>query len=241
MYGTPLVGWLFASRLRTWWFRLLAATAAVLLLVAAYELRLAAERRLIRLRLRIARDLHDEVGSNLGSIALLGEVLQQQPAAHTEEISEIRRVAMQTVESLRDIVWFLDPASDNMNELLLRMKETARTMLPGIPFEFHSAPERAAAKPSLELRRNLFPMFKEILHNVARHARATRVHIEVQIGPSLFLLRVVDDGIGFDEARVRAGNGLKNLRRRTAEMSGAIEIQSRPGQGTTVTLRVPIT
>ena len=115
---------------QTWWFRLLAGALLLLLFVAAYEIRLAAERRLTRLRLRIARDLHDEVGSNLGSIALLGEVLLKQPASEAGEVPEIRRIALQTIESLRDIVWFLYPGGDNIHRLALRMKETELKMLP---------------------------------------------------------------------------------------------------------------
>ncbi len=226
---------------QTGWFRAAAVGLVLLLFVAGYELRLAAERRLTRLRLRIARDLHDEVGSNLGSIVLLGEVLQRQSEGPPEEVSEIRRVATQTVESLRDIVWFLDPASDNIAEMVLRMKECTRIMLPGIPFEFLSNVQGGVGKASLELRRNLFPMFKEILHNAARHARATRVEISVEVNARQLVVRVRDNGIGFDEVRVRHGNGLKNLRRRAADLEGKIEITSRAGGGTAVTLRAPVT
>jgi hypothetical protein len=201
---------------QTWWFRALVASIVLLLFVAAYELRLAAERRVTRLRLRIARDLHDEIGSNLGSIALLSEVIPRPPASTADEVSEIRRIAVQTIESLRDIVWFLDPTSDNMPELVLRMKECARSMLPGIPFEFHSQGESLATNPSLNLRRNVFLMYKEILHNVAKHARAKRVQISINANPHRFQLEVADDGVGFDEARVQGGNGLKNLHRRAA-------------------------
>src|SRR5204863_4326987 len=103
---------------QTWLFRICAGAAVLLLFAVIFEIRLASERRLTRLRLRIARDLHDEVGSNLGSIVLLGEVLQKQTEGPPDELSEIRRVATQTVESLRDIVWFLDPASDNLTDMV---------------------------------------------------------------------------------------------------------------------------
>ena len=224
---------------QTWWFRTLLCVAAALLLVGIYEIRLAAQRRLLRLRLRIARDLHDEVGSNLGSIALLSEVGKNGNAK--EEDFEIRRIALSTIDSLRDIVWFLDPASDNMSDLQLKMKDTARTMLPGISFDFSAPEETNGARPPLELRRNLFPIYKEILHNVAKHSRAGHVQIEVQNTARLFRLRVRDDGQGFDEHTIRPGNGLKNLRRRTAEMGGKIEIETRPGEGTVITVTAPIT
>jgi signal transduction histidine kinase len=200
-------------------------------------MRLLSERKLTRVRLRIASDLHDEVGSNLGSIALLSEMI---PKAG-EEVDEIRRVAVQTVSSLRDIVWFLDPAADNMTELVLRLKETARTMLPGIPFEFVSQGETASLRPSLHLRRNILPMFKEILHNVAKHSHAKQVTINISANSLRFQLSIKDDGIGFDLAKVRRGNGLKNLRRRAGDLGGTLEIESQPDQGTRFTLTAPIT
>ena len=83
-------------------------------------------------------------------------------------------------------------------------------------------------------------MFKEILHNIITHAQATRVEIEVEISRRQFLLRVRDNGVGFDEAHVRRGNGLKNLRRRAAELRGSVEILSPPKGGTTVTVIAPI-
>ena len=222
---------------QTWWFKVLCVAAVVLLFVVIYEIRLASERRLARLRLRIASDLHDEVGSNLGSIALLSEMI---PNA-AEEVDEIRRVALATVGSLRDIVWFLDPAGDNMNDLVLRMKDTARTLLPGIPFDFLSEGESASIRSSLHLRRNIFPMFKEILHNVAKHARASRVEIRLKVTPRQFQICVKDNGVGFDEGQVRRGNGLKNLRRRTADLHGQLQIQSQPGAGACFTVTAPLT
>jgi len=227
---------------QTWIFRVVVVVSLLLLFVAAYEVRLAVERRLTRMRLRMARDLHDEVGSNLGAIALLSEVLSRQTPAvgFAEELTEIRRVAAQTIDSLRDIVWFLDPAADNMNELVLRMKEAARTMLRGVAVEFNSVGETESPKPSLELRRNLFPMFKEIIYNAARHAHATHVEVLFECGPRQVRLRVQDNGIGFDEEQTRNGNGLKNLRRRAADLGGTLEIQTAPDKGTIVTLSAPV-
>jgi signal transduction histidine kinase len=226
---------------QTWTFRFVAGAMVLLLIAGIFEMRLAAERRLTRLRLRIARDLHDEIGSNLGTMALLGEVLQQQEGEAVEEVSEIRRIATQTIESLREIVWFLDPAGDDIDELVMRMKQTARTMLRGIAFDFQRTGEPGSGKPSLELRRNVMPAFKEILHNIVRHAKATRVDILIELSPRHFLMRVRDNGIGFDESTVRAGNGLKNLRRRAGDLRATLQIESRPGKGTEIKLNSPIT
>jgi signal transduction histidine kinase len=222
---------------QTWWFKALCVAAVILLFVIIYEIRLASERKFARVRLRIASDLHDEVGSNLGSIALLSEMIPRTG----EEVDEIRRVALETAGSLRDIVWFLDPAGDNMNDLILRMKETARTMLPGIPFDFITEGEIASVRPSLHLRRNIFPMFKEILHNIAKHARASRVEIRLKLTPRQFQICIKDNGVGFDEKQITRGNGLKNLRRRAEDLRGELQIQSRPGAGASFTVTASIT
>jgi ligand-binding sensor domain-containing protein/two-component sensor histidine kinase len=222
---------------QTWAFRVLVGVACLLLFVGIYEVRLAAQRRVANLRLRIARDLHDEVGSNLGTIALLSQVLGRNQTAAGREVSEISRVAAQTIESLRDIVWFLDPATDNPQELVGRMEQTARTMLHGVSFQFHSSIAEGTAAPSLELRRNVIPMFKEILHNINRHAQASRVDIRCEFSSREFLLQIQDNGVGFDENKVRAGNGLRNLRRRAGELGGNISIVGRENGGTTIILK----
>jgi ligand-binding sensor domain-containing protein/signal transduction histidine kinase len=226
---------------QTGWFRILVGLSLLLALAGIYEIRLASARKLSRLRLRIARDLHDEVGSNLGSIALLSEVMPKSSGAPVEEVAEVRRIALQTIGSLRDIVWFLDPGADSMSELVSRMREAAKALLHGIAYEFDADGETAAPRPSLELRRNVLPIFKEILHNISKHAGATRVEIRVVISPREFRLYVVDDGVGFDPSAAYAGNGLKNLRRRAADLGAALDIQSQPGHGTTITLTAPIT
>jgi signal transduction histidine kinase len=84
-------------------------------------------------------------------------------------------------------------------------------------------------------------MFKEILHNIAKHARATRVRILVKVSSNQFRLSVEDDGAGFDESQVRRGNGLKNLRRRAADLRGELQIQSQPGRGSRFTVTASIT
>lgn len=222
---------------QTWWFSALCIGAVILLLVGIYEMRLASERALTRMRLRIASDLHDEVGSNLGSIALMSEMIPNTGA----EVDEIQRVAVQTAGSLREIVWFLDPAGDDASGFILRMKDTARLLLHGIAFEFLSEDERSGVRLPLNLRRNVFPMFKEILHNIAKHAGATHVRIVVKITSRQIQLLVEDNGKGFDESLAQRGNGLKNLRRRGAELHGKLQIESGAGHGTRVILTAPVT
>ncbi len=238
--GASLAFVILPSYWQTWWFWTLCASAFILLLVGTYEMRLQAERKLFRMRLRIASDLHDEIGSNLGSISLLSEAASVTSSHPAEEMAEIRRVVLETSGSLRDIVWYLDPAADDMQELILRMESTAQTMLQGIPFEFLPSIEPKPGNPSLQLRRNILPMFKEILHNILKHARARQVSIWVNVSLDQFVLTIADDGCGFLQSRETRGNGLRNLRRRMNDVGGELNLWSQIGSGTKVSLIMPI-
>ncbi len=219
------------------WFRTMLALAIIGLAWLAYYVRMARLAELERLRLRIARDLHDDVGANLASMALIAEAMQRQPAYG--DPADLRHIALHTIDSLRDIVWFIDPARDRLDDLVTRMRDTAPLLLTGLPCDF----EVQVPNPDLHLppafRRNVFPIFKEALHNAASHARAKRVQIRLDTREGWFRLEVRDDGQGFEEAKIIPGNGLRNLRRRTLELHGTILFYSQPGQGTRVEFAAP--
>jgi signal transduction histidine kinase len=119
------------------------------------------------------------------------------------------------------------------------MRDTAPLLLTALKYDF----EAIVPNPDLNLppafRRNVFPIFKEALHNAASHARANRVNIALDCRDGVLRLQVKDDGQGFDERKIIPGNGLRNLRRRAAEMNGAVRIQTAPGQGTAVEFAAP--
>lgn len=224
---------------QTWWFTLAAVLFLAAVLAAVYSVRIARLQALENLRLRIARDLHDEVGANLGTISLLSQMMEQTPSS--ADAAQVRSIAAQTVDTLRDIVWFIDPTHDRLGDLVTRLHDAARVMLPALDFKFEQAGDFDSTNLSLAFRRNVPPLFKETLHNLLKHAHATKVEIAVARRGNEFEFCVRDNGVGFDPVPRYAGNGLKNLRRRAAEIGGVVKIDSRIGAGTTITFTVPIT
>jgi ligand-binding sensor domain-containing protein/signal transduction histidine kinase len=234
---------------QTWWFRVLVlagvaggVSGVVFLLL---HLRVARMNQLARLRGRIASDLHDEIGSNLGGIVLLSDLARQAPAIPPEaqtSLAEIHATAQRTATAMRDIVWFLNPDFDTLTDMVARMREFTRTLLNGRDhaFEFTTAQPATPARLPLEFRRNLFFAFKEILHNIVKHAGARRVHIRIEARNRQLVLRVADDGCGFDPAHAPGGHGLHSLQRRAAEVHGHLVIESQAGRGTTITLEAPL-
>ncbi len=228
---------------QTWWFRSLVIAAAAGAVAGVFQLRLSRLRQLSRLRERIAGDLHDEIGSNLGGIILVSELAQRAPSLPPEaqiSLQEINATAQRTASAMRDIVWFLNPDFDTLADMAVRMREFAATLLVGIECKFIVPVLPRTPSLPLEFRRNVFFAFKEILHNVVKHAGARRVSIQCELTGRQFTLRVQDDGCGFDATVEVTGHGLRSLRQRAAALGGQLLLQSQPGKGTCVALTVKL-
>jgi signal transduction histidine kinase/ligand-binding sensor domain-containing protein len=226
------------------WF--LAASAGVLLAAALgiQRARLNHVLALERLRRQVALDLHDDVGAGLSQIALLSALGREDASESAAALQRTGRMARELREAMGDIVWAVDPRHDSAADLLRRMKDTAFGLLQaaGIDVAFE-VPDEAALERQLlapDRRRHLLLVFKEAVHNVSRHSGARSVRISLRLLDHSLALCVQDDGRGFEVGSARRGNGLPSLRRRAAELGGALLVESRPGGGTRIELRVPV-
>jgi signal transduction histidine kinase len=113
--------------------------------------------------------------------------------------------------------------------------------LGGLEHSFDAPDDAEPVRLSLEFRRDIFLIFKETLHNIIKHAQASRVEIQIRENKGELHLRIHDNGVGFDEKQASGGNGLKNLRLRMAQLGGKVAVRSAPGCGTTVSLSAKIT
>jgi signal transduction histidine kinase len=225
---------------------LLGAAAAF----GAHRARRARRREVERLRLRIAGDLHDEIGSNLGSIALLSEMALRQPAGAPSDLAEINRVARETAASMRDIVWLIKPGANTPEDLVAKLRETAGVMLAGLDWKLEC--HGLESPLSLDCKRHALLIFKEALHNVRKHAAAQHVAIRLAEHDGLLEIEIADDGSGFDPAAISAvadlceagtpspGHGLQSLRQRAQSMGGDLEIVSSPGKGARTIARMKL-
>jgi ligand-binding sensor domain-containing protein/signal transduction histidine kinase len=209
-----------------------------------------------RVRARIATDLHDDIGSSLTQIAILSEVAHQQTGAGASEngsepIARIISVSNELVDTMSDIVWAINPKKDHLSDLRQRMRRFASDVFTArqIAFHFRASDSELDIELGANVRREVFLIFKESVNNVVKHSGCTRAEIEFQIEDDWLVLKVTDNGKGFesmpaldDSATVissaRGGNGLPSMRKRAQEMGGEFQIASRIGQGTTATLRV---
>ncbi len=197
------------------------------------------------LRQRIASDLHDDIGSNLSSIALLAELGKtetDEPELVLEELTDIKSTADKTIESMRDIVWLIRPGEETWQQMLTRFRETASKLLRAHEYSLVVLGESTDMRLPLEFKRDLFLIYKEVLNNIVRHAGAKNVEIEIDCRRNRLEMTIIDDGIGFnnlDEA-FREGNGLRNLRMRAQALGANLKVRSALEEGTRVQLTVPM-
>lgn len=187
------------------------------------------------LRQRIASDLHDEIGSNLGTIALLSQLAQKQTGTAQDDLAEINRVARETAASMRDIVWLIKPGAAEAEDYVGKLRETAARMLTGLEWQFEA--DASMGSLSLEWKREILLIFKEALHNIRRHAAAHHVTIRITHIEGQFEMSISDDGVGFHVNAATSGHGLASQRQRAQMLGGELNIESRLGEGTVVTLR----
>lgn len=225
------------------WFQLLVGAILMGTILLIYHYRVSRLLEMQRLRLRVAEDLHDDLGSNLSAVALLGESLlrrEQLQEHQREQLQRIASSARQMVEDLRDIVWMVDPKQDTLQDLVARMREVAKDLLSETNYSFEGPPAGSTETLGMETRRQLFLVFKEAVHNAASHAAAKQVVIALRREADQLVLSVSDDGKGFAEGG-SAGQGLRSMKRRSERMGAQLDIESGQGQGTRLTLRVKIT
>jgi signal transduction histidine kinase/ligand-binding sensor domain-containing protein len=238
----------------TWLFRVgvLGTVAAATATVVALVLRQRAQRRLAivrqetaveRERMRLARDMHDAVGTNLTQIALLAEVAKGNDGPdQAEQLDVVARISRDTVAALDQLVWEVNPGNDTVRHLLSYVcgyaSETLRR------FGIVCRVERPDSLPSLPasagFRRGVLLLVKEAITNVVSHAEADEVEFRVAIDDDVLRLSIIDNGVGLDPTRPVGGDGLRNMRQRAAELGGRAVIEAGPRSGTIVTFELPL-
>ncbi|MBK6776738.1 MAG: hypothetical protein IPG74_13185 [Flavobacteriales bacterium] len=231
----------------TWWFRSLVLLVIGGGLYGFYRYRLAQAMKVVAVRERIARDLHDEIGSTLSSVSLYSSVAQKKVADKAPEANEllgrISESTTQVLESINDIVWAVNADNDDMDHLVKRMHDYAVRMAETreCALHFEHDPALDAIQLDMSGRKNLYLIFKEAVNNAVKYSDCQELHVALKRERSEVVLRIADDGKGFDPLHAPSngggGNGLPNMHKRAAELGATLLISSAAGKGTTVEVR----
>lgn len=207
--------------------------------------RLMSKEQLDHIRKRIASDLHDDIGSNLGSISLIARTARKDlvrlhgPEEIAEDLDEVETIARESSLAMRDIVWLLERRQDSIGDLVQRMRETANRLLREIQFTLECESNKTAAKLSLDAKRHLFLFYKEAIHNVLKHSRANRVSIRLWDEDDKLALEIIDNGIGLptNQADDQPAT-VHKLEERARVLNGLLEVISSKESGTHIRLFV---
>ncbi len=196
------------------------------------------------IRKRIAADLHDDIGSNLGSISLIARTARKDlarlngPAEIDNDLGEVESIARESSLAMRDIVWLLERKQDSIGDLVHRMRETAGRLLRGIHFTLECTSTRTGAKLTLDTKRHLFLFYKEAIHNIVKHSKATEVAIRLWDEGDQLALEITDNGAGLPVTKDRASIKIKKLEDRAEVLHGNLQVTSSEKTGTCIRLLV---
>jgi signal transduction histidine kinase/ligand-binding sensor domain-containing protein len=231
---------------RRWWFL---SAAGIILATLIYLLHQDRQAKLLaavaHMRARIATDLHDDIGSTLTQIAIVSEVARRKAEGTCEQaagpLSDIAAMSSELVDAMGDIVWAINPKHDHLSNLEHRMRRFAGDILSArnVDLEFCVPPEYEDFRISADIRRQVFLIFKEAVNNIVRHSYSTRAAVEFAVIEDDLTLRLSDNGRGFTPSAV-SGNGLVNMQKRAADLGGIVALESTPGKGTSLMLRIPL-
>lgn len=219
----------------TIWFNMLMIIFFLSGIYGLYWYRVRNLKKIEKIRWKIAGDLHDEIGSNLGSIAMMSKVLKRKN--NPDMLDKIYETSLKTSSSIRDIVWFIRPENDDFQKIIYRMKSFCEDTLGEINYCFSMGNEEIFEKLNLEEKRNIYLILKEAVHNVVKHSHAKNASIEITIKNKKFRMVIADDGKGFNSAN-DMGNGIRNLKKRAKEINGKLDITSKVDWGTKISLEI---
>lgn len=228
-----------------WWFWPSIVLYAMLVVgIAVYLFFLYDLRQKLKMqyvRNRIASDLHDEVGSNLNSIAIYAELLRKKSEGKPDILPILDRITSnseETVGLMRDTVWAINPENDSTDRLTERMRSFGAEMMAAKNINFRFEAPVLKTELSMEQRRNLYLVYKEAVNNIVKHSGAKNAECVLEKNENGLRVWVADDGQGFDLSRSFEGNGLKNFSLRSRDNDLSVQVKSAPGEGTVVEIRL---
>lgn len=237
---------------RTWWFKVTGILAFALILFSSsrYYLKrkLEKEIRVIEKklavnneRLRISRDMHDELGTGLSKIALLSEVGKSNNTSKEEIINEISSTSRGLANKMGEIIWTLNPQNDTLGNLTAYLKEYIYETTENLPVQvnFDLPDEIPDISLSHLCRQQLLLVTKEALNNALKYAQASQIKYSLAIAGQDVTFTIQDDGVGFDilkmpQQKMGKRNGLENMKTRMESIGGHFTLTSQIRSGTEI-------
>ena len=223
---------------QTWWFRMLVFLAIVSIFYGLYKFRINNLKKAEKVRIQVASDLHDELGSTLNSVKIFTNLalMERENKSHLEKIKEATQSA---ITGVKDIIWVLDDKRDTLDHLLTRIGQFAKPVceVAGISFRQEIDENLSNYKLGKEEKRNLYMIIKESINNSIKYAECSTLELAIKNTGGKLRISIADDGKGFDKNEISSGYGLRNITHRSKEINYDVSINSSAGNGTKILLQ----
>lgn len=230
---------------KTIWFYLLCLIGVFGITYAWYKGKIIQLLKIETMRVRISRNLHDDIGSRMTNISLMSQIVRKGGLEEDKKMDYLSRIQTESetiVQNMRDIIWSIDPENDSLENTIARLLRFATELLEPKQIELEaSINPLKEVKMNMEERHDLLMITKEAVHNIAKHAFAKKVKIIVHTTDKILSLSIIDDGIGGCERKSQQNNGLKNMYNRAEAHHWNLSIISKQNMGTAVQLDIKIT
>ena len=225
---------------QTWWFVTLVVMIIVFFIYYLGTIRVKSQLEIEKLKLKIASDLHDNIGAGLTEISILSEVAERNEGHSSsivkKDLQKISETARQLVDSMSDIVWVVNPQRDSLHDLIVKLKDSYNEFFSsiGISFQVNNVEKSDDIKLPMDYKQNLLLMFKEAINNAIKYSGCKKLKLEAFFRNDVIEIILKDDGTGFKLNEVKFGNGIRNMENRAKKIKGKLSWKSEIGVGTTV-------
>jgi signal transduction histidine kinase len=226
-----------------WWVVSLALATVAASLLGLYRYRVRKLLEMERLRMSIASDLHDDIATNLSSIAMFSTLVQNGLGEPSPFLHRITILATESVEAIREIIWSIDPRPETVADLLVRLRDAMLTTCRarGIHLAISVPTQGMDENLTPEQRKNLWLMLKEAVSNAVKHSGGSEIEVTAAPAGKRVRISVRDNGAGCSPSTQSPGRGLETMRRRAEFLGGISRVTSVPGEGTTVEFLIALT
>lgn len=227
---------------KTWWFFSLCTLIALSLGWMWHKMKVRQLLKLERVRTRIARDLHDELGSSLTRISMYSEIAKENSDS-ADTLDEVASMSRDAASTLSDIVWSIDNTDDSLGALLERIKDHLHLMVEPVSLQtqFSAMEIDESIQLKAEVKQNIYLIAKEAINNSIKYSNGSCLSIVVAIEESDLKMNIFDDGSGAlkgEDQISKGGNGIRNMDSRAKTVGGKLEIRNE--NGFAVLLSIPL-
>jgi ligand-binding sensor domain-containing protein/signal transduction histidine kinase len=244
---------------RTWWFYVLLFASILIgfVIVNNYRIKIRINQLLLiekinkqefeRIQKKVAMDFHDEIGNHLTSISMLVQLIRNKewevPAELKNYLGKIDLESKNLFLGTKDFIWSIDPKNNNLKEVFYKIRDYGEEVFDTTNIKFqvkNGITSDANVNLPPGFTRQIVLIFKEAINNAVKHAGCSVVSFSVSMYPNMFIVKLSDDGIGFDTDELEYYNGLKKMKFRGEKIKGDLIFESGPEKGTEIILKADL-